>query len=460
MRLPIRLLLYSGSLAIAAGGTAPDWSSPSALILGTLTACRSQPSRPAGWEVGYWYWRHSSPDAGPVASRWTPDVVYVQVGNMSRSGLDESQWPARLPPARSYIATWRSDEAGPPDGALAPALAAAFERLQAQAAHAGQRVVGLQLDVDCPTRLLPAYADFVRSLRPCMHGHGRVSVTALLDWFEKGTQVRDLLAGVDEYVPQFYDARARGPGAEISEPIDAPRWAPVFNGLGTPYRIGLSMFGRIQRVRFRANGIVVREPFRDVRLLELWAQGLRMVHSETNRSAEQVLRWDVPRAFPPALEPGDLVEAILPTRESVRSGNEAAHAFGGLCVGVVFFRWPVVDETLVMTPDEIADSLSGVVGSHGPPRLQVSDGSCVGLHCSDLTAHLDDRFSPRPLELEVVASSDVEYLVPAHSAVTIRQTGFRKLVVGIPAFVGEREVRLGRAFSRLPSHYEVVGGRP
>lgn len=428
------------------------------LILGTLTACRSQPAPPAGWQVGYWYWRHSSPDARPVESRWTPDVVYVQVGNLSTSGLADSRWPARLPPARSYIATWRSDEAKPPDGALGPPLAASFARVQAQAAHAGQRVVGLQLDVDCPTRLLPAYADFVRSLRSRIRGRTRISVTALLDWFAKGTQVRDLLAGVDEYVPQFYDARARGPGAEIAEPVDAARWAPLFNDLGTPYRIGLSAFGRIQRVRLRTDGIVAREPFRDVRLLELWAQGLRVVHSETNGSGEQVLRWDVPRALPPALEPGDLVEAVLPTRESVRSGNEAARAFGGLCAGVVFFRWPVVDETLVMSPDEITDSLSGVARPAGPPRLRASGGSCVGRHCMDLTAHLDDRFPSRPLDLEVVASSDVEYLVPAHSAVTLRQTGSRKIVVGIPAFVGERELRLGRVFSRLPSQYEVAGG--
>ncbi len=377
---------------------------------------------------------------------------------MSTSGLADSRWPIRLPPARSYVATWRSDEAKPPDGALAPTLAAAFDRVQAQAAHAGLRVVGLQLDVDCPTRLLPAYADFVRSLRSRMRGHSRISVTALLDWFEKGTQVRDLLGAVDEYVPQFYDARARGPGAEIAEPIDARRWAPIFNDLGTPYRIGLSAFGRIQRVRFRTDGIVTREPFRDVRLLELWAQGLRVVHSETNRSAEQVLRWDVPRALPPALELGDVVEAILPTRESVRSSNEAARGFGGLCAGVVFFRWPGIDETLVMSPDEIADSLSGMARPDGTPRLQASDGSCVGRHCMDLTAHLDERFPSRPLDLEVVASSDVEYLVPAHSAVTLRQTGSRKIVVGIPAFVGEREVRLGRVFSRLPSQYAVAGG--
>jgi hypothetical protein len=441
MRLRIALLLYSGSVAM-------------------FSACRAEPLRPARWEVGYWYWSHSSRDPGPVPSAVTPDVVYVQVGTLSAAGLADSRWPTRLPPARFYVATWRSDEARPPDASLGVPLAARFVRIEEDAALAGQHVVGLQLDVDCPTRSLAVYAAFLRDLRGRIPSGQRLSITALLDWFGRGTAVPELVASVDEYVPQFYDARLGGPGAEIAEPIDARRWAPVFNGLGTPYRIGLSAFGRIQRVRSRTDGSVAREPFRDVKLLELWSQGLRVVHTETNRSSEQVVRWDVPRSLPPALAAGDGVEAVLPTRESVRSGNAAARLFGGLCAGVVFFRWPGADETLVMSPDEVAESVTGVAKGAAPPRIQAFDGRCVGRHCVDLIARLDNRFPPRPLELQLVSSSDVEYLVPSQPAVTVRQTGAREIVVGIPAFVGEREVRLGRVFSRLPSQYQMAGGRP
>jgi hypothetical protein len=144
----------------------------------------------------------------------------------------------------------------------------------------------------------------------------------------------------------------------------------------------------------------------------------------------------------------------------VRNGNDAARAFGGLCAGVVFFRWPGADETLVMSPDEVAESLTGVARRASPPRLQASDGGCAGRHCVDLTARLDDRFPSQPMELQLVASSDVEYLVPSQPAVTVRQTGARDIAVRIPAFVGEREVRLGRVFSRLPSRYELAGGLP
>src|SRR4029077_15300677 len=164
---------------------------------------------------------------------------------------------------------------------------------------------GLQLDVDCPTRSLAGYAEFLRGLRHRIPSGKRVSIRALLDWFGRGTAAPELVASIDEYVPQFYDVRLGGPGAEIAEPVDARRWAPVFNGLGTPYRIGLSAFGRIQRARLRTDGSVAEESCRDVKLLELWSQGLRVVQTETNRSAEQVVRWDVPRAFPPALAVGD-----------------------------------------------------------------------------------------------------------------------------------------------------------
>jgi hypothetical protein len=353
---------------------------------------------------------------------------------------------------------WRSDEAEPPDARLGPSLAAAFAQVEAQAARAGQRVVGLQLDVDCPTRRLGAYADFFRDLRPRVRGR-RLSVTALLDWFGRGTDVDDLLASVDEYVPQFYDAGAQGLGTAIAEPIDPRRWAAVFNGFTTPYRIGVATFGRIQRVRSSAEGVVAREPFRDVTLLDLWSQGLRVARADRNGAAEQVVTWDVARAIPPALQAGDAVEAVLPTREAVRRGAEAAHAFGGLCAGVVFFRWPGADETLLMTPDEVAASLNGE-RPDAVPRVQAADGVCVSRHCADLTAHIDDRFLPRPLELTVVASSDVDYVVPAHSVVTLRQTGAREIVVRIPAFVGEHELRLGRVFSRRPNRYEMAGGRP
>jgi hypothetical protein len=426
-----------------------------AFLVATLPgACRAKPNGPPPWEVGYWYWRHAAHEAGPVHSRVTPDVVYVQVGVLSPSGIGESRWPSSVPPAKSYVATWRSDEQKPPDPALVAVLAKAHRRVEAEAAALGQHVVGLQLDIDCPTRSLPAYADFLRSLRREVGSTSRISITALLDWFRRDTQVRPVVTAVDEYVPQFYDARPSGPGGEIAEPIAAERWAPILNELGTPYKIGIAVFGRIQRVRSQAGGADVREAFRDATLLDLWSRGLGPPRVETGRAGERVLRWQAARRLPPALEAGDRVQAIIPTSASVRAAYAAARAFGGLCSGVVFFRWPGSHETLALYPDEITEALAGVKND-GPPELRAADGACVDRACADLTARLQDRFPTAPIELRLEASTDVEYLVPTHAAVTLRQIAARQIVVVIPPFVGERQVLLGRVFSRQPARYEV-----
>jgi hypothetical protein len=354
------------------------------------------------------------------------------------------------------VATWRSDEAKPPDVSLVAPLTKAYRQAQVAAARAGQGVVGLQLDVDCPTRSLATYADFLTSLRRQLPSGTRLSVTALLDWFGKGTEVHRVLAAVDDYVPQFYDVALDGPGSEIAHPIEVRRWAAIFNGYGTRYRIGISAFGRVQRVRSRANGAPARDAFRDARVLDLWSARFRLVQTTTNGAAERVLSWDVLQGRPPALEAGDRVEAILPTPESVRSAYEAAHAFGGLCAGVIFFRWPGPGETLLMTPDEIAESLRRD-SNVAPPRLETSDGGCTGRSCADLRVRLHDRFPTRPTEFRITASTDVEYLLAAGEGVTLRQLGPRQIAVAIPAYVGQSDVPLGRAFARQPGRYAIAG---
>jgi len=315
-------------------------------------------------------------------------------------------------------------------------------------------VDGVQLDVDCPTRSLPAYADFLGRLRRALGGRARVSVTALLDWFRPGTSVARLAASVDEYVPQFYDARPQGPGRAIAEAIDAERWRPAFEALGTRYRIGVSSFGRIQRVRADGSG-EQRDGFRDLRLLDLWAGALRALPVAASPSAETVLSWQVERPPVAALQAGDRVEAVVPTAASVRAAHEAARRFGPRCAGIVYFRWPARDETLALGPDEVAAAVAGTP-EDGAAVLVARDGGCTPRACADLVLRPGDRFAARPLSLRLAASEDVDYVMAAPPPVRLRQEGARTLTVALPAFVGEREVALGRVFSRRPGLYDIA----
>lgn len=422
-----------------------------ALVAGLALAAAGcgKPAVPEPWQVGYWYWR-AAERGGPLPSSAVPDVVYVHVGSLTPAGLAQARWPAEVPPARAYFVTWRSDEARPPSEALMPAIVQAQRRLAAEAAAAGRTVRGVQLDVDCPTASLRAYAGFLGRLRGRLGDGTPLSVTALLDWFRPGTAVSRLAGSVDEYIPQFYDARPDGPGAAIAEPIDAERWRPVFERLGTRYRIGISSFGRIQRVRGGR-----RDAFRDARLLDLWS-GLRAREPASSPSAETVLSWDVERPPSPLLEAGDRVEAVLPSAASVRAAHAAARRFGRHCAGVVHFRWPDRSETLALSPDEVTAALGEAPSPQ--PELRASEGGCGARACADLVLRPGGRFAAEPRVLRVRASEDVDYVMAAHRAVALRQRGPRAIDVMVPAFVGEREVVLGRVFSRRPGRYAIEGG--
>ena len=82
------------------------------------------------------------------------------------------------------------------------------------AAQAGQHLVGLQIDHDCPTYSLTEYARFLQGLRAALPPEDLLSITALLDWFREGTALTDVVAQVDEFVPQFYDVSEVAPPRE------------------------------------------------------------------------------------------------------------------------------------------------------------------------------------------------------------------------------------------------------
>ena len=173
---------------------------------------------PARWTTGFWFWEGSSID--PAYSGQALDVVFVQVGTIRKESTPAyvrsaanatEQWyaygalPSELPPAREYWLVYRFANQGVPDLQVASKITTEINRLQADARERHINVVGLQLDIDSPTSALPRYADFIRDVRKGLPKGMQVSITALLDWFRSGTAVGDVIAQVDEFVPQFYD---------------------------------------------------------------------------------------------------------------------------------------------------------------------------------------------------------------------------------------------------------------
>lgn len=82
-----------------------------------------------------------------------------------------------------------------------------------RAQEAGIEVAGIQFDADCPTRLVPAYAELLAEVKQRLKEKGAwrqgwtYSATALQTWFG-AMSIRKLAESVDFLAPQFYEGRS------------------------------------------------------------------------------------------------------------------------------------------------------------------------------------------------------------------------------------------------------------
>ena len=447
------------------------------------------------WKVGYWLWQGWMPSKLRVSEN-TVDLLYVQVGNfwssprypgrrLSPAGIatgpqaepfaedsgpvqlmEKVRWPVRLPKAEAYIALWRNTSPRTPGKELVPTLLAQYQELKRQAAQVGQRLRGLQIDHDCPTNALPEYARFLQELRAALPPEDLLSITALLDWFRPGTGIAEVLQSVNEYVPQFYDVESTWIGVAptlIAKAIDSAKWAPIFNSYDRPYRIGIATFGRIVRIKPQVAHQWEASFFRYLSPLELAGrQDLTRVAERRNDAGETVVRYEARAEMSLndlALASGTILEMVLPSQQSVQSAYLAAKAFGGLCAGVVFFRWPAGDyEALVLTSDEIQDIISGKKLASRPTELEVEQGQCVVVGCADLYLRLGDRFSSRPVIRWLHSSSDLEYILPAERLRAKIQRP-RTVEIHIPPYSGVPRLPLGRVVTRERAQFSL-GSKP
>lgn len=453
------------------------------ISLTRVAYCQSAEPLPSQqlWQIGYWWWEGSGVPM-PVAAA-AVDLLYVKAGQFwsyadhygerdlrrlaeqlgeSRGPLNLAavvEWPAQLPQANAYIAVWRNDSPVTPGIELVPQLVTQYQELQSRAAQAGQHLVGVQIDHDCPSNLLEEYARFLKALRAALPPEALISITALLDWFRPDTRIAEVLRWVNEYVPQFYDVGPAGTDSDtlkITETIDAAKWTPVFNSYGRSYRIGIATFGRI--VMVKSHSSLERKYFRDLGALEVATKkGFSFVAARRNNTGEWIVQYQVrsvERESHSPLAPGDMVEMILPTQESVHTAYLTAKALGGFCAGVVFFRWPGEFESVLLLPEEVQDIISGKSLASRRTVIESEDGECAVVGCADLYLRLGDRFPAKPLSLRIDVSSPVEYILPAER-MNVSIQGPRTLVVRLPAYVGKPRMYLGRVVTRDQAQFTV-----
>jgi hypothetical protein len=126
---------------------------------------------------------------------------------------------------------------------LAADVGKGIARATAAAGKVGVRPIGVQLDIDCPTRVLPRYAALLRAVRP--HVKGSFSITALPTWIAS-SNLDEVAEAVDFVVPQFYEGRTGRTLGDLQPVSDA---GAVKRGLerlgrkGRPFYAGLAAYG-------------------------------------------------------------------------------------------------------------------------------------------------------------------------------------------------------------------------
>jgi hypothetical protein len=115
---------------------------------------------------------------------------------------------------------------------------------------AGVQLTGIEIDHDCATARLPAYARLLAALRQQWPRDLRLSITALPTWI--GTDaLRDVLAQVDASVLQVHAVST--PSSGLFDRRSAQRWIIEYAALSSnPFQVALPAYG--VRVSFDASG--------------------------------------------------------------------------------------------------------------------------------------------------------------------------------------------------------------
>lgn len=223
-----------------------------------------------------------------------------------------------------------------------------------------RRVVGVQLDLDFPTRLLPQYALAVRELRKILPEGTQLSITGLPTWMSS-KDVLPLLDEVDFWIPQLY-------GSEIPTSLSNPvpissvrvvrRSVIEARRIGKPFFAGLAAYG--YAILYDKNGELV-ELRGDIDLSSAFGHGsLEAIRQENLGSdVRHVFRAKSDLVLDGlVIAKGENLVFDMPSPTSLREAARAVREEAGdALLGICIFRLPFAKDKTNLRLREIVDAV-------------------------------------------------------------------------------------------------------
>jgi hypothetical protein len=310
------------------------------------------------------------------------------------------------------------------DADIAKVIVRTFSAHRRLAEASGIKVVGLQLDLDCPTRLLPKYARLLKILRGSGALMGqKLSITALPTWLTSAT-IEKVLEPLDFYAPQFYEGempKTLEDFRPVASPSGLSRGIARAERLGRPYVIGLPAYGHALlfdesgRLAGTLRGLSPSQAARHPSLQ--WVSSEPLAESGKASTAGAWIGEDL--AVFRAANPGEGSQGSgsraafdMPSAEQVgRLVAQIGREAGGHCAGYALFRFPEQGEELSVPMSAIDAALKGSTPGpkvEGSLIVETSPWSAVEAPgreiMADLTLKLTNRgdaptrFGPRAVE--------------------------------------------------------------
>lgn len=367
---------------------------PFAVVLAMAAAgCGKKRSPAPPPEVGMWYWH--TPFKLTDADRTDLKAIgagtlYVRAGTLATDGqkiktILPQRWESKY---ADVVLTFNFHpglvshlEEMTPE-ALANGAADCIAAATKKAADNGIAAKGVQLDIDCPTRLLPRYAQILRQVRARLPKGQTLSITALPTWLTS-KNFAEVADAVDYVVPQFYEGRT-GRTVDRVEPITDPeglkKGLERLEKLGRPCYVGLATYGHALeydeagRLVSIYHGLSAEDALRHpalepVRSTAMDANG-RPSDDPAKTVGEDLLLLRAVANDPQGRGKGHMLAYVLPTPAMVRRQLTAfAKDRPQSAKGYILYRFPEPGESMALPLASIRDALA-----NKPPKIEVVPG--------------------------------------------------------------------------------------